>query len=109
MQNLLKIDETLIRSALSSPLYLRVLAIKKERTDVLSALAESSLPLISRAHDENVLTGVAKTTYALDVFAEKLYSLLYPQSAEKNIFIILAAVKKNHIEIFVAVVDCICH
>ena len=87
LQNLLGVEETHIKEGLSSPLYLRVLAVKKERTDVLSALSHSPLPLLSRAHDENVLTGVAKTTYTLDVFAEKLYSLLYPQSAEKNIFI----------------------
>lgn len=87
LQNLLKIDEALIRESLQAPLYLRVLAIKKGRSDILSALAESSLPIIARAHDENALTGIAKAAYERDLFAEKVYGLLYDISTEKNIFI----------------------
>jgi tRNA nucleotidyltransferase (CCA-adding enzyme) len=44
LQNLLKIDETLIRNSHQTPLYLRILAAKKTRNDVLSALSESSTP-----------------------------------------------------------------
>ena len=87
LQNLLGIEETHIKEGLNAPLYLRVLAIKKERTDVLSALAESPLPLLSRAHDENVLTKTAKKSHEIDVFAEKIHALLYPNKIEKNIFI----------------------
>lgn len=87
LQNLLKIDETLIRESLSSPLYLRVLAVNKERSDVLSALAESSLPILARAHDENALTGTAKAVYETDLFAEKVYGLLYETKTEKTIFV----------------------
>ncbi len=88
LQNLLKIEESFIRQCLVNPLYLRVLAAKKERTDILSALAESEFPLITRVHDENILTGLAKRAFERDLFAENVRNLLYPiPSQEKNIFI----------------------
>ncbi len=88
LQNLLKIDEKLIRESLNAPLYLRVLAVKKTRSDVLSALGESSFPLLTRAHDELQLQGVALQSYQTDMFAEKIYRVLYPKSeTQKNIFI----------------------
>ena len=88
LQNLLNVDEKLIRESLQSPLYLRVLAAKKERSDVLSAISESAYPIIARAHSENVLGETAKRCYEKDIFAEKIYSLLYPTpQTEKNIFI----------------------
>ncbi|MBQ8876115.1 MAG: nucleotidyltransferase family protein [Clostridia bacterium] len=87
LQNLLKIDEKLIREALYSPLYLRVLAAKKERSDVLSTLGEATCPIIARAHDETLLDGVAKRCYETDVFAESLYRLLYKTTKEKSIFV----------------------
>ena len=86
LQNLLNIDETLIRKSLHSPLYLRVLGIKKTRSDLLTALSESQLPIIARAHDENVLTDVAKQTYNVDIFAENIYGLLFTRSSERVIF-----------------------
>ncbi len=87
LQNLLNIDETLIRESLTTPLYLRILAVKKERSDVLSLLSESSLPIIARAHDEDVLSKTAKTVFEKDIFAEKAYGLLYDSPNERNIFI----------------------
>ncbi len=88
LQNLLSIHEEFIRQCLQSPLYLRVLAVKKERTDVMSALAQSSFPMIARAYDDKALTGVAKESYDKDVFAENVRNILYKVSEqEKNIFI----------------------
>lgn len=87
LQNLLNIDESLIRKSLSSPLYLRVLAVNKERSDVMSALAEADLPILARAHDEDALTGTANAVYETDLFAEKVYGLLYETKTEKNIFV----------------------
>ncbi len=87
LQNLLKIEETLIRNSLQSPLYLRVLAVKKERSDVLGALAKSSYPLLTRAHDEDGLIGVAKQAYGRDVFAENVYLLLQKPQNKGSIFI----------------------
>ena len=87
LQNLLKIDETLIRQSLQSPLYLRVLAVKKTSTEALSALADASLPIIARAHDEDALLGVAKQAYELDRFADSVYSLLYSPANNRTIFV----------------------
>ena len=88
LQNLLNIDESLTRESLQSPLYLRVLAIKKERAEVLSAISESAFPLLIRAHDEEKLSGIAKECFETDIYAEKIYGLLYPQNrTEKNVFV----------------------
>ena len=77
LQNLLKIEESFIRECLHSTLYLRVLGVKKDRTDVLSALSEARYPMIVRAHDEDGLTNVAKAAYLTDCFAENVHALLY--------------------------------
>lgn len=88
LQNLLKIHENTIREALLNPLYLNVLAIKKERKDLLSALGESAFPLLIRAHDDEALTGVAGRAREIDRFADQVYSLLYEvNKQEKNVFI----------------------
>ena len=87
LQNLLNIDESLIRASLQTPLYLRILAVKKECNDVLTALSQSACPMIVRAHDEEVLEGVAKESYNRDIFAENVYSLLYTNQNKRNIFI----------------------
>ena len=86
LQNLLKIPEKLIRESLQIPLYLRILAAKKPRTDVLSALSESPLPLLIRAHDEDALLDTAKACFERDLFAEKVYALLYDVKSNKSIF-----------------------
>ena len=88
LQNLLKINENFIREALQNPLYLNVLAIKKERKDLLSALGESDFPLLIRAHDEETLDGVAVRALETDRFADHVYNLLYEvYTQEKNVFI----------------------
>ncbi len=87
LQNLLGITEELIRSSLSSPLYLRVLAAKKERKELLSALSASSFPLLLRSRDEERLQGVAAECHTVDVFAEKLYSLLYPTREKEDVLL----------------------
>ena len=87
LQNLLGIQESLIRQSLQSPLYLNVLAAKKSRSDVLSAFSQSNFPLLIRAHDENCLNGVAKDCYQADTFAQNVYALLKGPYHEKDIFI----------------------
>ena len=62
-----------------------MLASKKERAEVLSAISESAFPLLIRAHDEEKLSDIAKECFEKDMYAEKIYGLLYPQNrAEKN-------------------------
>jgi predicted nucleotidyltransferase len=87
LQCLLGAEESLIRKSLQSPLYLRILAAKKENSDILSILSKSSFPIIARAHDEDSLSDVAKECYTIDTFAEKIYRLLYQTTENKNIFI----------------------
>ena len=87
LQNLLKIEESFIRESLQAPLYLRVLAAKKASIEALSALSESTLPIIARAHDEDVLSGIAKQAYEIDRFADNVYSLLYTPALNRTIFI----------------------
>lgn len=87
LQNLLNIQETLIRDCLNTPLYLQVLAAKKERSDVLSALSKSSFPLLLRAHDQDVLQATAKRCFEIDAFAEQVWKLLYPTDDKKQRFI----------------------
>ena len=89
LQNLLKITEKQIRECLSTDLYLRILGIKKEKSDeILSILSQSSFPLLLRAHDENTLNDVAKKCLNSDRFAENIYRLLYPNSENtKTVFL----------------------
>ena len=87
LQNLLTIEEVFIRECLQAPLYLRVRAAKKGSTELLSELANSPYPIIARAHDENALSGIAKQCYEKDIFAEKIYNLLYDASKQHNLFL----------------------
>ena len=86
LQNLLTIHETVIRSALQSELYLRILAVKKDNEEILRALGASHFPTIARAHDENKLSPIGKKCYNIDKFAEKIYSLSHGSIEKKNIF-----------------------
>ena len=88
LQNLLKIDRNLISESVNSPLYLRVLAAKKERSDVLSALSEANYPILARAYDDQKLCTTALQCLEIDRFAESVYRLLYPNTEkEKSVFI----------------------
>ena len=88
LQNLLTINESLIRKGLSNPLYLRVLAVKSSAKDVLSALSEALYPVLARPRDANCLIDVAEEIFAVDVFAEKVYGLLYKREKNIDIFVL---------------------
>ena len=87
LQNLLGINEVFIRDCLNNPLYLRVLAVKKDCGDILSTLSSASIPLLTRAHDEEKLPVIAKACLEKDLHAESVYSLLYKTKKERPIFI----------------------
>lgn len=87
LHNLLQIEESLIRESLRFPLYLKILAIKNKRKDLLSALSESEFPTLLRAHDDEALSPVAKVVYEKDLFSEKVYSLLHPYPDKYNPFV----------------------
>ncbi len=76
LSNALKIDRRLITSALKSKLYLKVLAISKNKPEILSVLSNAKYPLITRKSDINNLTKASKKVFEKDVFANQVYSLV---------------------------------
>lgn len=76
LHNLLGIREKTVRDCLVSPLYLRPVAIKKGREDVLSAFAESHFPCLIRHADENKLSDAAKRCLDVDKTAAAVYAAL---------------------------------
>ncbi|MBQ8657765.1 MAG: nucleotidyltransferase family protein [Clostridia bacterium] len=84
LQNALNITKSDIRDYLNADLYLKVLAINKNREDLLSSLGNAASPLLIRAHDEDKLCCEAKRCLKTDIFAEQLYSLLYPSEKKTN-------------------------
>ena len=77
LSSLLGIEEKFIRKCLKSPLYLKVLAIKKEKIEVLSTLTSmSKLPIITRKKDADKLDGIQQECFEKDVFANDLYNFV---------------------------------
>ena len=88
LHTLLNIDEKVIRESLQSPLYLRVLAMKQGRDELLSVLSNSNFPLLVRPRDYKNLVGIAEKCFEKDEFAEDIYRILYPTlEIPKSIFI----------------------
>ncbi len=77
LSSLLKIQASFIRECLKGDLYLKVLALNKDKgKNILSALSESPYPLITRKTDESALLGVAKECFEKDILACEVFSLL---------------------------------
>lgn len=74
LATLLGIDEKLVSRCLKSDLYLKVLAIDKNKTDMLSALG-GKIPFVMRKRDADELSGVAAECFEKDVFANEIYNL----------------------------------
>lgn len=87
LHNLLQIDETFIKKCLKSPLYLRVLAVKKASDALLSTLSNAKIPLLIRIHDEDVLKGISKQCFKKDLLAEKIFTLAHGEKQHKQLFI----------------------
>jgi predicted nucleotidyltransferase len=75
LQNLLTIKEAEIRKALSSSLYIRLLATKRENSKILSALGCSSFPLLVKNSDMQKLTSVALSVFEKENQADSIYAL----------------------------------
>lgn len=87
---LLGIEERFIRECLASPLYIRPLAVKKGREDVLAALAGSEFPLLTRRSDERKLSATARKCLQKDRLAEEMYRAVtgaYDAEKKKRLFI----------------------
>ena len=72
---LLKIDKHLIKECLSSDLYFKVLAINKDRLDLLKVLSNSAYPLITRKGDEANLCKAALKCFEADCYANSVYQI----------------------------------
>ena len=83
LQNALNVTKKDVFEYLSAPLYLRLLGVKKESEEVLSALGNAAYPLLARPRDESVLKREAKRCFETDKFAEMLYAILTEKSEKK--------------------------
>ncbi len=90
LSNLLGIEEKFIFDCLSSPLYAKVLAVKKQSMDIISELAKNSkIPLLTRKSDTVNLSKTALACYNKDVLACELYSLGFNKKINENNMIIV--------------------
>ncbi len=77
INNLLKIDKSLVKKCLKSSLYFRVLALKNGKEDLLKELNNANtLPVIERNSSLSKLKGVALKCIERDLFANDVYSLI---------------------------------
>ena len=75
--SVLGIENDLVQKCLRAPLYLRVLAINKERTDeLLSALKTATFPLLTRRSDLTKLNKIAAEANEKDTLSSDIYSLI---------------------------------
>lgn len=74
LQNLLKIRKELVFECLTEPLYIKPIAVKKERKDLLAVLSSGAFPCVLRCADERKLSGAAKRCYEKDKLAGNIYS-----------------------------------
>ncbi len=89
LSTMLKIDEKLVHTALKKDLYLKVLAIKEDKIDLLSKLSSASYPLITRKSDLTKLSGTALEVFEKDVFATEIYSSVTDAKINENNMIIV--------------------
>ncbi len=79
---LLKIEETFIKQCLKGELYLKVLAIKESKLELLSSLAGKT-PFIMRKSDASKLSDSAIKCFNKDVTANDLYNLITKQKTNE--------------------------
>ena len=89
ISNLLKIDKTLVRTALKNKLYLKVLALNGKRTELLSVLSKAKFPLLTRKSDLSKLGKTAYSVFEKDAFANDVYSLSIGEKLNENNMIIV--------------------
>ncbi|MBO5712755.1 MAG: nucleotidyltransferase family protein [Clostridia bacterium] len=74
LATMLKISGNFIKECLNSDLYLKVLAINKNKPEILSVLSNSKYPIITRKSDAKNLTGTALKCFEKDVLASDIYT-----------------------------------
>ncbi len=77
MQNFLEITLKEVRAFAEAPLYVRTLAVRKERAeDILASLAQGKFPLVVRKSDALALKKEAAACFGMDMRANDLYCAL---------------------------------
>jgi len=76
LQNLLGVRKEFIFACLNAPLYVRPLAYKAERNDLLSALSKAAIPFLACGQDREDLQGIAAKCLQVDLLAEELYAAM---------------------------------
>lgn len=71
---MLGIEESFVKRCLTDDLYLKILALSKDKTDILSLLSKAKYPLITRKSDYSSLQGTSLECFNKDVFALDVYS-----------------------------------
>ena len=90
ISTLLGISADLVKDALISPLYAKVLALSNDRRDLLSAVCEKSVvPVLSRKSDFASLKKTAQKCFEKDVLANDLYGLATENRQNENHMIIV--------------------
>ncbi|HBF86370.1 MAG TPA: hypothetical protein DDW54_01675, partial [Clostridiales bacterium] len=78
LSNMLGISSRFVSDCLKSRLYLKVLAVKKEKAGVLSAMSSySDYPVIARKNDAAKLSGVAAKCFKKDIFANDVANYVF--------------------------------
>lgn len=88
LSSFLNINKNFISSCMESELYIKVLAVKKSRSEeMLSALARSPMPLITRKSDFFALKKIARECFKKDAEAAELYA--FTTDGKNNDFLTL--------------------
>ncbi len=77
VSSVLGINEDLVKKGLKNPLYMKILAVNKQRADsILAALKKSVFPCITRRSDLSHLSKTASDILAVDTLAADIFNLV---------------------------------
>lgn len=90
INNLLQIDNGLVKEALSTPTYAKILAVKREETDLIPLIVKnSSIPVLTRKSDTLLLKKSALKVYEKDVLANDIYNFVSGKKQNENQMLII--------------------
>ena len=77
LSSLLGIEENFIKKCLTSELYLKVLAVNKDKMNVLGVVSNQlKIPLITQKKDVDKLSGTSLECFKIDVLANDIYNFV---------------------------------
>ena len=90
LANMLDIRESLVRDALDTSLYAKVLAINSDAKDLIPLICNnSSVPILTRKSDETLLKKTALKCFEKDALATHLYSLISHKKLNEHHMLII--------------------